>query len=341
MPLPEYNGVKLYGMNSQTEHPGQPSGFLRKSTMGVAITALLFLTPFAINNFFQGRYVLGGGSLAIVILLAVNAWSTGRGRYHSSFTLLSIIPAILFFLTIAFLKQGIIGALWCYPAVIACYFMLPEKMARLANAAILCVALPMAWNVLDFPLAARVAATLIAVSAFSAIFVRVITDQQRLLQAQAVTDSLTGLYNRVLLGPSLDQAIEQQRRTNAVMTLVTLDLDHFKTINDTLGHDAGDTVLQGIGELLRNRIRRSDKAFRLGGEEFLVLLYGTDLENGRRFAEELRSAVESLPLLSRHTVTASLGVATLQPGEDWDAWMKRSDENLYRAKADGRNRVVS
>lgn len=328
-------------MNSQTENPGQPSSFLRKSTLGVAITALIFLTPFSINNFFQGRYVLGAGSLAIVVMLAINAWSTGRGRYHSVFTLLSIVPAILFFLVIAFWKQGIIGALWCYPAVISFYFILPERKAWLANAAVLCIALPMSLNVLDFPLAARVAATLLGVSTFSAIFVRVITSQQELLQAQAVTDVLTGLFNRVLLGSTLEQAIEQHRRTNAVMTLVTLDLDHFKTINDTLGHDAGDTVLQGIGELLRKRIRRSDKVFRLGGEEFLVLLYGTDLENSRRFAEELRIAIESLSLLPQHTVTASLGVATLLPGEDWDAWMKRSDENLYRAKATGRNCVVA
>ena len=309
--------------------------------MGVAVTALIFLTPFSINNFFQGRYVLGAGSLAIVAMLAVNAWGTSRGRYNPALTFLSIVPAILFFLVIAFRKQGIIGALWCYPAVISFYFMLPERKAWLANAAILCVALPMAWTVLEFPLAARVAATLVAVSTFSAIFVRVIATQQYQLQAQAVTDVLTGLSNRVLLGSSLEQAIEQNRRTNAVMTLVALDLDHFKMINDTFGHNVGDTVLQGIGGLLQKRIRRSDRAFRLGGEEFLVLLYGTDLENGRRFAEELRSAIESLPLLPDHTVTSSIGIATLQPGEDWDEWMKRSDENLYRAKAAGRNCVVA
>ena len=328
-------------MNSQTVNPGYPSDFLRKSTMGVAVTGLLFLTPFAINNFFQGRPVLGAGSLAIVIMLIANAWNTSRGRYHPSFTLITIIPVVLIFLVIALRKQGIIGALWCYPAVISCYFMLPEKMARLSNLVILCVALPIAWLVLDHPLAARVAATLLAVSTFSAIFVRVITSQQALLQAQAVTDTLTGLSNRVLLGPSLEQAIEQNRRTKADMSIVSLDLDHFKTINDTLGHDAGDSVLRSVGELLGKRIRRSDRAFRLGGEEFLVLLYNTDLENSRQFAEELRKAIELLPLLPGQPVTASLGVATLQPGEGWDDWMKRSDENLYRAKAAGRNCVIA
>ena len=327
-------------MNLETEKPGHPSDFLRKSTMGVAVTALIFLTPFAINNFFQGRLILGSGSLAIVFVLAANAWSTSRGRYHPVFAL-SIVPFTLFFLVIAFLKQGIIGALWCYPAVIAFYFMVPEKMARLSNAVILCVALPMAWFVLDFPLAARVAATLLAVSTFSAIFVRVITSQQRQLREQAVTDTLTGLSNRVLLGTSLEQAIEQHHRTNAVMTVVALDLDHFKSVNDTFGHDAGDSVLQGVGDLLRKRVRRSDRVFRLGGEEFLVLLYGTDLENGRLFAEELRKAIESQPILPGQAVTASLGVATLRAGEDWNAWMKRSDENLYRAKESGRNCVIA
>ena len=105
-------------INLETEQPGHPSDFLRKSTMGVAVTALIFLTPFAINNFFQGRLILGSGSLAIVFVLAANAWSTSRGRYHPVFAL-SIVPFTLFFLIIAFRKQGIIGALWCYPAVIA------------------------------------------------------------------------------------------------------------------------------------------------------------------------------------------------------------------------------
>jgi diguanylate cyclase (GGDEF)-like protein len=247
----------------------------------------------------------------------------------------------VFFLAFALRKQGIIGALWCYPAVISFYFMLPERKAWIANAVLLAVALPQAWGALEAPLAARVAATLLAVSAFSAIFVRVIIDQQRRLEAQAITDPLTGLSNRTTLRAALEQAIQQSSRTRTPMTLVALDLDRFKSINDSLGHDAGDSVLRAVGDLLHRRIRRADKVFRLGGEEFLALLYGTNEENGRRVAEELRGAVASLALLPDRPVTVSIGVATLRPDESWIEWMKRSDENLYRAKASGRDRVAA
>ncbi|MCG6873637.1 MAG: GGDEF domain-containing protein [Betaproteobacteria bacterium] len=328
-------------MTLQTDKPGRASDFRGKATQGVALAALVLLTPFSLNNFYQGRYILGAGSLAIVAILAASAWGVSRGRDYSSLTLLGLVPAVVFFLAFALRKQGIIGALWCYPAVISFYFMLPERKAWIANAVLLAVALPQAWGALEAPLAARVAATLLAVSAFSAIFVRVIIDQQRRLEAQAITDPLTGLSNRTTLRAALEQAIQQSSRTRTPMTLVALDLDRFKSINDSLGHDAGDSVLRAVGDLLHRRIRRADKVFRLGGEEFLALLYGTNEENGRRVAEELRGAVASLALLPDRPVTVSIGVATLRPDESWIEWMKRSDENLYRAKASGRDRVAA
>jgi diguanylate cyclase (GGDEF)-like protein len=331
----------MRSVDLRAEKRGHARDFHSTSTFWVAVAALFLLTPFSINNFYQGRPFLGAGSLAIVGILAFNAWSITRGRYYSSFTLLGLVPAVLFFLAFSLNKQGIVGALWCYPAAISFYFMLPERKAWIANVALLAVAIPQAWVVLEPPLAARVAATLFAVSAFPAIFVRVIDGQQRRLEEQAVTDPLTGLANRTLLRGTLEQAIQQNHRTGAPMTLVSLDLDHFKSINDTLGHDAGDAVLRGIGDLLNRRIRRADKVFRLGGEEFLAILYGTDAEVGRRVAEELRDAIGSLPLLPDRSVTVSVGVAALRPGEDWVEWMKRGDENLYRAKSAGRDRVAA
>jgi diguanylate cyclase (GGDEF)-like protein len=318
----------------------ETSDFRTRSALGISVTALLLIAPFAINNLLQGRLLLGGWSLAIMAILAANAWTSAHGRYFPMLTLLGLAPAIILFLSIAFQTQGIIGALWCYPALLAFYVMLPERKAWLANAVLLVVVLPQAWSVLDPSLAVRVAATLLGVSIVSAIFVRVISNQQRKLETLAVTDPLTGLANRVTLHATLEQAIQQSLRSNVPLTLLTLDLDHFKSINDTLGHESGDRVLHGVGELLSKRIRRADHVFRIGGEEFIALLYDTDMANGRQLAEELREAVESLRLLPDRNVTVSIGVATLRPGENWMEWMKRGDENLYRAKAEGRNRVA-
>lgn len=324
----------------ETKHP-LPGNFLKKSTLWLAMAGLVILTPFSINNFIQERYLLGIGSMAIVVILAINAWSIRRGRYYHLMILLGLVPAILFFLALAIIKQGIVGIVWCYPAIISFYMILPERKAWIANVALLVITLPITWNIIDTPLAIRITATLLAVSAFSAIFTRVITDQQSNLEALAATDPLTGLFNRTLLQVSLEQAIQQTNRTGEPMTLITLDLDHFKTINDTLGHDAGDTVLQSVAGILHNRLRRIDKIFRLGGEEFLALLHGTDTGNSQQIAEELRKSVESLALFPDQSITVSIGVATFQPGEEWTTWMKRSDDNLYCAKQKGRNQVVA
>ena len=189
-------------------------------------------------------------------------------------------------------------------------------------------------------MAARAAATLMSVSAGTAVFVRMIVKQQDRLQAQLVIDPLTGVHNRLTLQATLNQAIAQAGRSQLPMSLIVLDLDHFKAINDSLGHDAGDAVLRGVGTLLSERIRAVDRVFRMGGEEFLVFLYGTDLTGARQAAESLRMAIRNRVFLPDRLVTVSLGVATLAQGEDWLAWIKRGDENLYRAKAEGRDRVV-
>ena len=190
------------------------------------------------------------------------------------------------------------------------------------------------------PLAMRMTATLLAVSVFTAVFVRIITEQQDRLHSMATTDALTGLLNRTILDRTLEEAIQVNNRTDEPMTLVFLDMDHFKSINDTLGHDAGDRVLQDVASLLVRRLRRIDRIFRLGGEEFMVFLHGTDVGNGQKIAEELRLAVASLSTIPEQTITVSLGLAGLRPGDDLLTWMKRGDQNLYRAKVQGRNRVV-
>lgn len=314
--------------------------FRVKAALGISLTALILIAPFSINSFVQDRYLIGILSLFVVAALLAIASLSSRGRYMPVFTFATFTPSVIATIYLGIAEQGIVAALWSYPAVLVFYVMLQERYAWLANITLMLVLLPRTWSELEFPLAARYTATLLGVSIVSIIFVRVITIQQRRLEALAVTDPLTGLSNRLLLRTALEQAVEQSRRTNIPLTLLALDLDHFKSINDTLGHESGDHVLHGIGELLRKRFRRADHVFRIGGEEFIALLYGTDAENGQQLAEELRSAVESLPLLPDRTVTVSVGVAPLRRDENWMEWMKRADENLYRAKSEGRNRVA-
>ena len=310
-------------------------------TLTLGIAGLVFLAPFAINNFVHGRLWMGFGALSITAIMGYQAWSITKGRYYPFIASGVLAPLLIVFLALAIATQGMIGYLWSYPVTIVLYFMLPERQAWIANAVLLPIVLPGAWEVFPDSVATRAAVTFLTVSAFSVVFVRVMTDQQERLEKLVVTDNLTGLLNRASLQETLEQAILQNSRSDVPMTIVSLDLDRFKVINDTLGHAAGDIVLRGVGRLMNNRIRRTDKVFRLGGEEFLVLLYGTGREKGLSVAEELRAAIASASLLPNRPVTASIGVATLQPNEDWSAWMNRSDESLYRAKRRGRNQVVA
>jgi diguanylate cyclase (GGDEF)-like protein len=166
------------------------------------------------------------------------------------------------------------------------------------------------------------------------------------LQAQAVrleelatTDVLTGAYNRRKFNELILAEIERVRRFEHPLSVFILDIDHFKRVNDTYGHEAGDEVLVVLAGLIRARIRATDSLARWGGEEFVVLSPGVTLEGAAALAERLRSAAGTYEHESAGTVTASFGVAQYRAGETPDELFARADEALYRAKDGGRDRV--
>jgi len=171
--------------------------------------------------------------------------------------------------------------------------------------------------------------------------IRFITRQQVELAAMAITDSLTGLFNRAQLRTNLERALQQSRRVGTPMTLLMFDLDNFKAINDTVGHAGGDEVLRGIGAYFRRRIRGSDTVFRVGGDEFLVLLYDTNATAAHGIAEDMGKEIKALSLLSEGEVTVSIGIAAAVPDDDLDDWVKRADDKMYLAKSRGRDQVVA
>lgn len=305
----------------------------------VTAVSVLPFTGFAINNFVQGRDFLGVVSFGVIFMLILNTILVQRGRYRPLLVFCILVPVVIIFVSSVYLQQGVIGAFWSMPALLALYFMLPERYAWAANLVLLGTAAVLSSSVLEAPIAFRIVATLAISSVFTAIFVRIINLQQAQLLEQASTDPLTGLKNRMLLAETLDHAIASSERSKIPMTLLALDMDHFKSINDEHGHDAGDQVLVGVADVLRNRLRQSDHIFRTGGEEFLALLHDSTREHGQQIAEQLRLEISQRYLMSDWTVTASVGVASARAGESSRSWMNRADENLYRAKAKGRDRM--
>ncbi|MEM6431319.1 MAG: GGDEF domain-containing protein [Deinococcota bacterium] len=322
-------------MSSQSE-------FLHQSFLALTVVSYSLMMPFAINHFMRGRLSLGIALFLFLLVFAVNSWSILRRKhYYVNLTLFGLVPITIGALALSLNTQGAIGVLWCYPAVFSFYFILPKRRAWFANVIMLAVTLPTAWQVVERSLAIRMVSTLFMVSVFSAILIWIIDKQQQKLQLQAITDPLTGLYNRRLLHDSLNQAVAQSQRKQFPMTLLTLDIDHFKCINDTFGHAVGDEVLVAIAQILQSRVRLTDSAFRMGGEEFLILLFDTSKDEGLTIAEDLRQEVEALELLPDCKVTISTGIASLRPEETWAQWLKRGDKRLYAAKTGGRNQVVA
>jgi len=158
----------------------------------------------------------------------------------------------------------------------------------------------------------------------------------------ARTDELTGLHNRRSFNESFSLALSSARRHGHPLSLISIDLDHFKNVNDTLGHNTGDQVLKGFAGLLTELVRAEDIACRWGGEEFIILLPNTSLEAAGILAERIRATFENQSCsVASLSVTASFGVAQLSNGDDEDSLIRRVDNALYTAKREGRNRVVS
>ena len=153
------------------------------------------------------------------------------------------------------------------------------------------------------------------------------------LKQQSIRDPLTGLYNRRQLEETLELELHRAARRNEPLSVVMFDVDHFKRYNDTYGHDAGDTVLRALSGVIKRHIRAGDLAYRVGGEEFLLLQPGMGAADAVRRAETLRETAAALKLGGLGGVTISLGVASYPDHAQVSAdLLKRADEALYRAK---------
>jgi two-component system cell cycle response regulator len=172
-------------------------------------------------------------------------------------------------------------------------------------------------------------------------------DNVQLSMELAVTDALTGLHNRRYMESHLTSLVEQALARGKPLALLVVDIDYFKAVNDVHGHDAGDDVLREFATRVKKSIRGIDLACRYGGEEFVIVMPETDMAVAAIVAERIRRRIAGEPFVIRDgstalDVTISIGIAALSGVEDnAAAILKRADQALYRAKRDGRNRVVA
>ena len=207
------------------------------------------------------------------------------------------------------------------------------------------------WNAVDVALSGMVVTLLFGLGVVFPMLHRTHEEREELeskaakLEVEAFTDPLTGLYNRRYFEQALTEYLAAFSRAGAPLGLLTLDIDHFKSVNDNYGHDAGDVVLRELAQLLKGLTREHDIVARTGGEEFAILAPFATIEQVRPFAERLCRMVANMRIDVNRVVlrpTVSIGLATTLDGAgDAEALIKMSDERLYKAKQGGRNRVCA
>lgn len=167
------------------------------------------------------------------------------------------------------------------------------------------------------------------------------------IQLEAMLDPLTGIKNRKTFDATIEAHLQSAKEENTPLALVLADIDHFKSFNDTWGHQTGDQVLRLVAEVMNANVKGQDTLARYGGEEFAIILPGTSLENGAMLADRIRVAVEARRLKKRRTnedlgvITMSMGLAEFRPGDTVETLIERADTCLYGAKDNGRNCVIT
>lgn len=318
------------------------------------VTLLFLITTWAGLSSYHQTYLTGG---KLFMIDSIISWLLVRGRPNRLMPIAGQFAlAALALYAVTFLYNGAdeLRVIWMVLNLPGVYLVLGRRWGigvTLSTMIYVVVANPY----LDHPYSINALVTMVmslgyasaffhAFSARSISFHHAMVEANQRLADLAAKDPLTGLFNARAYYAQCERALEQSRRGDGPLAMLFVDLDHFKSINDRFGHEAGDLVLKSVANCLMSGVRQSDLVGRIGGEEFSVLLPDTGLDGAMQLAEKLRSDIEGLmPDIGsqRLTVTANIGVARRRPGTETIPEIQRhADEAMYEAKRRGRNRVT-
>ncbi|PRB74787.1 GGDEF domain-containing protein [Pseudomonas sp. MYb185] len=310
----------------------------------VGFCCFLSLSPYAIFRLLRGDVlvaVIDFILLLITLFAVLISWCYSKTRQAglllaSSYSCAAVLVAILL---------GTNGLFWFYCLILFNFFVVPPMhsvLATLTALAALCgYGMLHAGEVFTTnQQMSSFAVTVLVCSFFAFIFAWRTGQQRRRLAGLAAVDPLTGIGNRRILDREIDIALADFKRHGTGCGLLIMDLDHFKQVNDQFGHAEGGRVLIEFTRIALANSRRSDRLFRLGGEEFVLLLPNVDQSGLETAANNIGTAIEAQLRSSSGPVTVSIGGALLEEGDDNLGWLHKADVCLYRAKNEGRNRSV-
>jgi len=300
------------------------------------LCSVLVIAPFAIYRALSAEWTVAALDFTLVLAIIAAcawAWRTGETR------MVGIVMSVVYSCGVIASSEmlGIVGAIWIYPVAVANFFLVGRRIAWLITLVAIAVLATHPEGAERLELTSSFVATALLVSFLSFILANRTEAQRVQLEQLASHDPLTGVLNRRAMAEELARAVELRRRGGLDSSLVLLDIDHFKRINDWHGHAAGDKVLIDFCEVMRRNVRAADVIFRFGGEEFLILLPGMTDQALKPFIEKLRAQVAAELQTPSGPITVCAGGASLRPDHGWEEWIKRADTALYRAKAAGRN----
>lgn len=304
--------------------------------MWISFGSATAILPFAIYRLSQHDWLVGIIDLVMVTGMYMLGFYVYISRKTSYGGVILSVLALTGVCMVVYLK-GPTLVYWAYPALVGMYFVVTPKMALLLFSIGVTILIPIVAINEDLTITLTILSTLIVNNLFAFFFALGMQRKQDQLVQLVRHDQLTGAGSRRALDEKLQEVIEIVNRVPQHLSLIVIDVDHFKLVNDNFGHAVGDQVLINLVTCIKDNIRATDSLYRLGGEEFVVLASGGEVQCAHHVAEKLRALVSKNVLLDGQPITISLGVAEYIKDETADSWLNRADEALYKAKKSGRN----
>jgi diguanylate cyclase (GGDEF)-like protein len=305
--------------------------FYTRVLIAVALCGLCVGAPFAVYHLMWGNPLISLLLAPIIVLQGVSLILLRRKGFNPWIALFLAVMQMSATVLIH-IQMGLLASFWIFASAVANYYIVDRYQALAINV-IACLA--SAWLAFDsVDMAFRFSAAFGMINVFLFAFSAQLEKKNLELDRMLTVDPLTRAGNRTALEDALRRVKSQYTRAHIPATVIMLDLDNFKEINDTQGHTAGDQVLRRMSSLIQSRLRPTDKLFRFGGEEFLVITENTSINQAAYLAEDIRKMIEA-----ERGLTISAGLAELRADESTDQLINRADRALYKAKSMGRNWV--
>ncbi|NOH97592.1 GGDEF domain-containing protein [Vibrio sp. 99-70-13A1] len=307
----------------------------------IVLVALLTFIPLSIKNFVIGETFLAILLLSFLLSLLIEVYAVLY--LHKSLLGYSVPLALISFSII--LSVDIFGTLatyWVFPVITAVVFIIPQRYAIVVNSIIIFGTTIVASQHQISSITLRFFLALLCCAFISHFAIAAIRKLQHELRNLSTKDSLTGAFNRYQLETFLQNAADRKmpnQQSRVQNSIAILDIDYFKQVNDLYGHDVGDQIIKEVVNTIMANTRKNDTLFRLGGDEFLLLLIDTSKNEASDIVQHFSSLISEGRNSAPFKINLSIGIAELVANEEIDTWMKRADIALYVAKNNGRNQV--